>query len=140
MPSREKSALAYRGRNSGPNYSEFKAEIIDSNGREYQLARLQQEDEGNTLLWCRLPISLRRTVQPPDTRLGGESLKLLDLSTMKELRATVHASFFAGAKAVTGSVVLADLRVIGDANPEEWSHLIDKEDRIKPEKHTPFTN
>lgn len=149
----------YRSRNPQPNYSNFgKPEYVDSLGREYKLADREStdrllgnldgntsdlfdsnshslyssEDKGSCVLWVRIPIRTKNTVEFPDSQ-SGERLDLLQVNNMVEASAVVEKCFY-GSKKKTGYIVVSALKTRGQADPSKWKHISSKNHRETIEK------
>jgi hypothetical protein len=114
------SAAEYHALRPEPNYSQFKAQFVDSRGREYALA-LHLDDKTDPfesppltgsvkakrlLLSLRMPIRQRHTVPLPEP--DGEALELYHVATQVLCTAKTDGVWVAGPRQRTGSVYVRD--------------------------------
>lgn len=146
LPENIERSARYHERTPEPNYSQFKAEYIDSKGREYALARAGNFLEGNAgldngkfdtppregsvkakrlLMFLRMPINQRWSVPIPDP--DGEKLQLYHVATQVLCKSTTDGVFVSGPRARTGYIYMRDFESLGqvaDPSPfEPWLRL-----------------
>jgi hypothetical protein len=115
------ASAAYHARTPEPNYSEFQPRLADALGREYAVAE-HQPDDGRLLLWIRLPIRLRRTVDFP---VLGDDVELFDTQTQHLVIGKIDGIFVSGPTKATGHLFLADARKRQPTNTAVYARWLD---------------
>lgn len=156
-PKDEERSAQYNAKTPEPNYSEFGkigVQYVDMKGREYILARGSEtvrqyvesgditvpdfnepdrqftENVGTQLLWIRIPIHLRGTVEFPDS--NREALTLYFVRDQVLCTGQTDGVFVSGPKKKTGFVVLRNFSTHGQvSDPSKYGHLVSKEKRVK---------
>ena len=147
-PQNVERAAQYHAQRPEPAYDQFKPEFVDSEGREYAVARsgdfLEQQDVSNglytdpptdrrrelgrLLLWLRMPINLRHSVDPPDP--DGERLQLYHAETQVLCEVRTE-SVFVMPRMSTGHVFVSNMVSTGKvSNPAPYEKWLQERGRV----------
>lgn len=146
---RERDKQRKKAKFPQPSYSDFGTpHYVDSKGREYVIAKgrgstFEEGEEtlhvkkltnpdmynsqfhGDSVMWVKIPKNLEKDVLFPDAQ-DREELRLINVANNVEATAVVDSCFY-GRQRKTGYATLSNFKTLGQARPEEWKHIINKQ-------------